>query len=148
MSRNSSRKGMSESGPAGKLAGHSASGPSQRRLRVAEEVRRVLAEIFARTEFRDPDLADVRLTVTEVRISPDLKHATVFVARLGRSDVAELLPALKRVTPFLRTRLSHALRLRGVPDLHFQPDTALDYAMEVDTMLRQPEVQRDLKEED
>ena len=145
MSRNSSRKGMSESGPAGKLAGHySASGPSQRQLRVAEEVRRVLAEIFARTEFRDPDLADVRITVTEVRISPDLKHATVFVARLGRSDVAELLPALKRVTPFLRTRLSHALRLRGVPDLHFQPDTALDYAMEVDNMLRQPEVRRDL----
>ena len=144
MSRNSSRKGMSESGPAGKLAGHSASGPSQRQLRVAEEVRRVLAEIFSRTEFRDPDLADVRITVTEVRISPDLKHATVFVARLGRSDVAELLPALKRVTPFLRTRLSHALRLRGVPDLHFQPDTALDYAMEVDNMLRQPEVRRDL----
>ncbi|RFD21048.1 30S ribosome-binding factor RbfA [Komagataeibacter melaceti] len=136
---------MSESGPAGKLAGHSASGPSQRQLRVAEEVRRVLAEIFARTEFRDPDLADVRITVTEVRISPDLKHATVFVARLGRSDVAELLPALKRVTPFLRTRLSHALRLRGVPDLHFQPDTALDYAMEVDNMLRQPEVRRDLE---
>lgn len=147
MSRNSSRKGMSESGPAGKLAGHSASGPSQRQLRVAEEVRRVLAEIFARTEFRDPDLADVRITVTEVRISPDLKHATVFVARLGRSDVAELLPALKRVTPFLRTRLSHALRLRGVPDLHFQPDTALDYAMEVDNMLRQPEVRRDLEED-
>ncbi|GBQ43549.1 MULTISPECIES: 30S ribosome-binding factor RbfA [Komagataeibacter] len=137
---------MSESGPAGKLAGHSASGPSQRQLRVAEEVRRVLAEIFARTEFRDPDLADVRITVTEVRISPDLKHATVFVARLGRSDVAELLPALKRVTPFLRTRLSHALRLRGVPDLHFQPDTALDYAMEVDNMLRQPEVRRDLED--
>ncbi|WP_182355858.1 30S ribosome-binding factor RbfA [Komagataeibacter europaeus] len=137
---------MSESGPAGKLAGHSASGPSQRQLRVAEEVRRVLAEIFARTEFRDPDLADVRITVTEVRISPDLKHATVFVARLGRSDVAELLPALKRVTPFLRTRLSHALRLRGVPDLYFQPDTALDYAMEVDNMLRQPEVRRDLED--
>ncbi|GAN86280.1 ribosome-binding factor A [Komagataeibacter intermedius TF2] len=147
MSRNSSRKGMSESGPAGKLAGHSASGPSQRQLRVAEEVRRVLAEIFSRTEFRDPDLADVRITVTEVRISPDLKHATVFVARLGRSDVAELLPALKRVTPFLRTRLSHALRLRGVPDLHFQPDTALDYAMEVDNMLRQPEVRRDLEDD-
>ncbi|GAB6967447.1 hypothetical protein JCM25156A_14840 [Komagataeibacter kakiaceti JCM 25156] len=145
MSRNSSRKGMSESGPAGKLAGHGASGPSQRQLRVAEEVRRTLAEIFARVEFRDPDLADVRITVTEVRISPDLKHATVFVARLGRSDVAELLPALKRVTPFLRTRLSHALRLRGVPDLHFQPDTALDYAMEVDNMLRQPEVKRDLE---
>ncbi|WP_370636384.1 30S ribosome-binding factor RbfA [Komagataeibacter sp. FNDCR2] len=135
---------MSESGPAGKLAGHGASGPSQRQLRVAEEVRRTLAEMFARIEFRDPELADVRITVTEVRISPDLKHATVFVARLGRSDVAELLPALKRVTPFLRTRLSHALRLRGVPDLHFQPDTALDYAMEVDNMLRQPEVKRDL----
>ncbi|GBQ28349.1 ribosome-binding factor A [Gluconacetobacter sacchari DSM 12717] len=133
-------------GPAGKLAGLAASGPSQRQLRVGEEVRRVLADLFARTEFRDPDLADARITVTEVRLSPDLKHATAFVARLGRSDVEALLPALNRVSPFLRSRMSGSLRLRVVPEIHFQPDTALDYAMEVDALLRRPDVARDLDE--
>ncbi|NVN12248.1 MULTISPECIES: 30S ribosome-binding factor RbfA [Nguyenibacter] len=144
MSRHSSRGKVNAAGPAGKLAGQPASGPSQRQLRVAEEVRRVLADLFARTEFRDPELVDVRITVTEVRISPDLKHATAFVARLGRSDVETLLPALKRVAPFLRSRLSTGLRLRVAPEIHFQPDTALDYAMEVDALLRHPDVARDL----
>lgn len=122
--------------------------PSTRQLRVAEEIRRTLAELFTRTDFRDPDLHDVQVTVTEVRVSPDLKHATVFVARLGRNDVSALLPALKRVAPWLRTQLAHALRLRGIPDLHFQPDESLENAMEVDTLLRSPEVSRDLGAED
>ncbi|NHN89675.1 30S ribosome-binding factor RbfA [Acetobacter conturbans] len=139
-----SNKRQDAKGPAGRLAGLAASGPSQRQLRVGEEVRRVLAEVFARTEFRDPDLAGVMITVTEVRISPDLKHATAFVSDLGKGDIEALLPGLKRVSPFLRTQLAHTLRLRIAPELHFQPDTALDYAMEVDTLLRQPEVLRDL----
>ena len=74
-------------------------GPSQRQLRVAEEIRHVLAGIFARHEFRDPDLATAEVTVTEVRTTPDLKHATVFVARLGRNDVEELLPAMRWLDP-------------------------------------------------
>jgi len=127
-------------------AGVSAHGPSTRQLRVAEEVRRALAEIFARTEFRDPELLDVHVTVTEVRISPDFRHATAFVTRLGRSDVEEVLPALKRVAPFLRTGLSKMLRLRTVPEIHFQPDTALDNAMELDQLFRSPEVKRDLED--
>ncbi len=108
----------------------------------------MLAEVFARTEFRDPELAGVTITVTEVRISPDLKHATAFVSDLGKGDVEKLLPALKRVAPYLRTQLSHTLRLRIAPEIHFQPDTALDYAMEVDALLRRPEVQRDLDEDE
>ncbi|MDF7674177.1 30S ribosome-binding factor RbfA [Acetobacteraceae bacterium ESL0709] len=125
-------------------AGHDPAGPSMRQRRVNEEVRRVLSGVFTRTEFRDPDLHDVQITVTEVRTSPDFRHATVFVTRLGRSDVAESLPALKRVAPFLRTSLSKVLRLRIVPELHFQPDTSLDHAMEIETLIRSPEVQRDL----
>jgi len=117
---------------------------SQRQLRVGEEIRHVLASIFARTEFRDPDLAGIIITVTEVRISPDLKQATVFVTRLGRSDVGACLPALKRVAPFLRSQIAHEIRLRIAPELSFQPDTALDYAMHIDTLLHQPEVARDL----
>jgi ribosome-binding factor A len=119
-------------------------GPTQRQLRVAEEIRHVLAGVFARHELHDPELADVVITVTEVRMAPDLKRATAFVARLGRSDVDALLPALKRAAPFLRGQVAHALRLRFAPDLSFQPDTALEYATKIDRLLHQPEVARDL----
>ena len=120
--------------------------PTQRQLRVGEEIRHVLAGLFARTEFRDPELAGVAMTVTEVRISPDLRHATAFVTRLGRSDIDAVLPALKRVAPFLRTQTAHALRLRSAPELHFQADTAIDYAMEIDQLLRSPTVRRDIRQ--
>lgn len=120
-------------------------GPSQRQLRVAEEIRHILAALFARREFRDPELADANVTVTEVRTSPDLKHATVFVSRLGRSDVDALLPALRRVAPFLRREVAKGTRLRSTPDLHFQPDHALDYAMRIDAAMQRPEVARDLE---
>jgi ribosome-binding factor A len=123
---------------------HRAKAPSQRQLRVAEEIRHVLAGIFARGEIRDPELAGVAITVTEIRISPDLRHATAYVTRLGRSDIVELLPALRRAAPFLRSQLAHALKLRYTPDLLFQPDTSIDYAAHVDELLRVPEVARDL----
>jgi ribosome-binding factor A len=119
-------------------------GPSQRQLRVAEEIRHVLAGLFERRDFRDPDLASAQITVTEVRMSPDMKHATVFVARLGRSDVDELLPVLKRAAPFLRSQVAHAVQLRYTPELSFQPDHALEYATKIDRLLHAPEVARDL----
>jgi ribosome-binding factor A len=118
--------------------------PTQRQLRVGEEIRHVLAGVFARGECRDADLAGEQITVTEVRISPDLKRATVFFSRLGRSDTARLLPGMKRAAPFLRAQVAHALRLRHVPILDFDPDTSIDYAMHVDGLLRRPEVSRDL----
>ena len=120
-------------------------GPSQRQLRVAEEIRHVLAGMFERRDFRDPELAEAQITVTEVRIGPDLKHAIAFVARLGRKDIDALLPALTRAAPFLRGQVAHALRLKFAPDLSFQPDHALDYASKIDRLLHQPEVARDLK---
>ena len=116
-------------------------GPSQRQLRVAEEVRHALAAVFARADFRDPELAGEQITVTEVRASPDLKHVTAFVSGLGRADLPEAqLPALHRAAPWLRAQVANAVRLRVAPDLHFQPDTALDYAMQIDRLLHQPEV--------
>ncbi len=121
-------------------------GPSQRQLRVAEEIRHVLAGLFERRDFRDPDLASAQITVTEVRMSPDMKHATVFVARLGRSDVEALLPVLKRAAPFLRGQVAHAVQLRYTPELSFQPDHALEYATKIDRLLHAPEVARDLDE--
>ena len=126
------------------VAAATAKAPTQRQLRVSEEIRHVLSAVFLRGQFRDPDLADVKITVTVVRISPDLKNATAFVARLGRTDVDALLPALKRAAPYLRGQVAHEMRLRIAPMLSFQPDTTLDYAMHIDALLRQPDVARDL----
>ena len=120
--------------------------PTQRQLRVAEEIRHVLAGIFTRREFRDQELAEADITVSEVRLSQDLKHATAFVSRLGRADVDALLPALDRVAPWLRGRIAHALPLRYAPELSFQPDHALDYAMKINQLMQRPEVARDLKD--
>ena len=119
-------------------------GPSQRQLRVAEEVRHALSGVFSREEFRDPDLQGLHVTVTEVRASPDLKHMTAFVSGLGRDLTKEQFAGLRRVSPFLKRQVAHSVRLRFAPDLHFQPDTALDYAMKIDAVLKRPEVQRDL----
>ena len=120
-------------------------GPSQRQLRVAEEIRHVLAGIFGRGEFRDADLADAHITITEVRIGPDLKRATAFFSRLGRSDGDALLPALVRASPYLRGQVAKALRLRVAPELTFVPDAALDYAMKIDELMHRPEIARDLQ---
>jgi ribosome-binding factor A len=120
-------------------------GPTQRQLRVSEEIRHVLSGVFMRNEFRDPDLAAAHITVTEVRISPDLKNATVFISRLGRSDVEDLVPNLTRATAYLRGQVAHALRLRFAPNLSFQPDHALDYAMKIDDLMHQPKVAQDLE---
>jgi len=122
----------------------SAEGPSQRQLRVAEEIRHALSGIFAREEFRDPVLHDLRVTVTEVRASPDLKHMTAFVSALGKELDKDQLAALRRVSSFLRREIAKSVRLRYAPDLHFQPDTALDYAMHINEVMHRPEVRRDL----
>ncbi|OUI78028.1 ribosome-binding factor A [Commensalibacter intestini] len=128
--------------------GKNPKGPSQRQLRVAEEVRHVLSDVFARTEFRNPELRDKRLTVTEVRMTPDLRNAIIYVVRLGASNVEELLPALRKAAPYLRSQLSQKLSLKFLPELRFQADTGLDYAAKIDVLLHQPEVLRDLDKED
>lgn len=107
----------------------------------------MLSGVFLQAQFRDPELDGVHITVTEVRVSPDLRNATAFVARLGRTDIDALLPALKRAAVFLRGQVAHAMRLRVAPQLSFQADTTLDHAMHIDALLRRPEVARDLEAE-
>ena len=124
-------------------AGHG-EGPSQRQLRVAEEIRHALSGVFTRAEFRDPDLVGLHVTVTEVRASPDLKHMTAFVSGLGKDLTEAQMKGLRRVSPYLRGQISKAVRLRATPDLHFQPDTALDYAMHIDEVMKRPEVLQDI----
>ena len=109
--------------------------PSQRQLRVGEEVRHVLARVIERGELHDPDLADVPVTVSEVRISPDLKNATAFVSPLGGGDAVPLVEALSRAAPFLRRRVGQEMNLKYVPALSFQPDQSFDEAQHINELL-------------
>lgn len=118
--------------------------PSQRQLRVGEELRHIIANIIERGDIRDPDLQGRAITVTEVRISPDLKNATVFVVPLGGGDCTPILAGLKRAKPFLRHEIARSVDLRMVPNLSFEPDLSFDEASKIDALLRRPDVRRDL----
>jgi ribosome-binding factor A len=113
-------------------------------LRVGEEIRHVLARIFERETLRDPDLANARLTVTEVRPSADLRHARVYVVPLGGGDMTKVLEGLKRVKPFLRREVAAHVTMKFIPDLSFAADNSFDEAAHILTLLHKPEVARDL----
>jgi ribosome-binding factor A len=123
-------------------------GPSQRQLRVGEELRHALAGILGRRDFRDPVLHSANVTVTEVRVSPDLKSATAFVCPLGGTQAPETLAALRRGAPFIRGLVAKEVPLRRVPTLSFQLDTSFDHASRIETLLHRPEVARDLEKDD
>ncbi len=116
--------------------------PSQRQLRVGEELRHTLASILERGEVRDPDLRGVSVTVSEVRVSPDLRRATAFVTPLGGGDSQAMLAALGRAGPFLRRRIASAVRLRHAPALSFEADRSFDQAARIDTLLREADGDR------
>lgn len=118
--------------------------PSQRQLRIGEEIRHALADLFRRGDFHDPELADLNVTVTEVRISPDLRNATAFVTPLGGGAMDETLTALRRAAPFLRGQIARAINLRHAPTLSFEADTSFDYAGRIDAILHSPAVARDV----
>jgi len=125
--------------------------PSQRQLRAGELVRHALIEILAREDFRDPDLQGVSVTVGEVRCSPDLKHANVFVSPLGETgtDAREALAAaLTRASAFLRGRLGRQIELKYTPELHFIADDSYDTAAATDRLFDDPKVRADLARED
>jgi ribosome-binding factor A len=122
--------------------------PSQRQLRVGEELRHIIAGILSRGEIRDPDVEGTVITVTEVRTSPDLKHATAFVAPLGGGDVDAILSGLKRSAGYIRGQVSRQVRLRYTPQFVFELDTSFDTASHIDGLLHRPEVQRDLEVDD
>jgi len=119
--------------------------PSQRQLRVGEELRHAVASILERGDIRDPDVAGRPVTVTEVSVIPDLRNATVFVVPLGGGDTSVLLAGLKRVRPFLRHEVARMVQLRAVPDFSFVADTTFDTASRIDALLHSPEVRRDVE---
>jgi ribosome-binding factor A len=123
----------------------SGSGPSQRALRAGELIRHAIADILSRGEVHDPVIQGHLITVPEVRLSPDLKLATIYVMPLGGRDGKEVLAALERNKRFLRGEIAHRVNLKFSPDIRFRLDERFDEAERIEKLLRTPQVQRDLR---
>jgi len=126
----------------------SKAGPSQRMLRMSELVRHALAEIFARGDIHDPVLETHTITIPEVVMTPDLRHATAYVMPLGGKDKSKIIEALNKHKKFMRGLLAKKIEAKFMPELHFRLDERFDRAEKIDALLRRPEVQRDLKRDD
>jgi ribosome-binding factor A len=122
--------------------------PSQRALRAGELVRHAVAEILSRGEVHDPVLQNHVVTVPEVRMSPDLRLATIYVMPLGGRDADAVLAALERNKKFLRGDIAHRVNLKFAPEIRFMLDERFAEAERIDKLLRTPEVARDLTRED
>ena len=120
-------------------------GPSQRQLRAGELVRHALADILRQGELHDEALDGASVTVTEARMSPDLKHAVCFVEPLGGGHAGEVVAALNRHARFLRGRLGREIDMKFTPDLRFVHDESFDEAARMQALFDRPEVRRDIE---
>ena len=119
-------------------------GPSQRQLRVGELVRHALAELLARGEIHDEVLASQVLTIPEVRMSPDLRLATIFVMPLGGKDIEAVLAALEANKRYIRGEVARAVNLKFAPEVRFRADQTFDEALRIDRLLASDKVRQDL----
>ena len=117
---------------------------SQRQLRASEMIRHALVEVMREHEILDPDLAGVSVTVTEVRMSPDLRHATCFVEPLGGAHASVVVAALNRHAKFLRGGLGRAIEMKFTPELKFLHDETFNEASRMSRLFEDPRVQQDL----
>jgi ribosome-binding factor A len=122
--------------------------PSQRALRAGELIRHAVAEILSRGEVHDPVLEGHLVTVPEVRMSPDLRLASVYVMPLGGKDAPDVLAALERHKKYLRGEIARRVNLKFAPDIRFLLDERFDEAERIERLLRTPEVARDLQHDD
>jgi ribosome-binding factor A len=123
-------------------------GPSQRQLRVGEMLRHALAEILRENDIRDPELDGVSVTITQVKPSPDMRYATVYCEPLGGENAKQIVAALNRHKGFLRGEMGHRIAMKFTPDLRFVEDQSFAEAEKIETILKSPEVQRDLTASD
>jgi ribosome-binding factor A len=119
-------------------------GPSQRQLRVGELLRHALADVLRENEIRDSELEGVSVTVTQVKPSPDMRYATVFCEPLGGKNAKAIVAALNRHKGFLRGEMGHHITMKFTPELRFVEDESFAEAEKIETILKSPEVQRDL----
>jgi ribosome-binding factor A len=119
-------------------------GPSQRQLRVGELIRHALAEMLARGEVHDDVLSAHVVTVPEVRMSPDLRLASIYVMPLGGKDVQPVVAALDRNKKFIRAEIARAINLKFAPDIRFLPDETFDEAQRIDRLLASDKVRQDI----
>ena len=120
-------------------------GPSQRALRVGELIRHAMSEMLTRGDVHDPVLEGHLITVPEVRMTPDLRLATIYVMPLGGRDIKDVIDALERNKRFLRGEIAHRVNLKFAPELRFRVDERFDEAERIEKLLRTPAVQRDLE---
>ena len=125
----------------------SQTGPSQRALRVGELIRHALSEMLTRGDVHDPVLEGHLITVPEVRMSPDLRLATIYVMPLGGRDTELVIAALDRNKKFLRGEVARRVNLKFAPDIRFRVDERFDEAERIEKLLRTPAVQRDLEQD-
>jgi ribosome-binding factor A len=123
-------------------------GGSQRQLRVGELVRHAMAELLARGEVHDPVIEGHLITVPEVRMTADLRLATIYIMPLAGRDADEVLAALERNKKFLRGEIAHRINLKFAPDIRFRVDERFAEAERIDKLLRSPEVKRDLTKDE
>lgn len=119
--------------------------PGQRQLRVGELIRHVLAEMLTRGDIHDDVLASNLVTIPEVRMSPDLRVATVYVMPIGGKDASEVIAALDRRRRYIRGEVAHAVNLKFAPDIRFVADESFDEVQRIEEALRSPQVLQDLK---
>jgi ribosome-binding factor A len=119
--------------------------PSQRMLRVGELIRHTMSDLLTKGEIIDPVLQDHVVTVPDVRMSPDLKLATVFVMPLGGKDAKDVIEALDRHRKFIRGEVARRINLKFAPELRFKQDRSFDYGAKIDALFNRPEVKRDLE---
>jgi ribosome-binding factor A len=123
---------------------HKGGEPSQRMLRVAELIRHAVAQLLARGEINDPDLAGLVVTVPTVKMSPDLKLATVYVMPLGGKAQEQIVAILDRHKKYLRTEVAHQVNLKYAPEIRFKVDESFANAAKIDALLQSEKVARDL----
>ena len=123
-------------------------GGSQRQLRVGELVRHAVAEMLARGDVHDPVLESHMITIPEVRMTADLRLATIYVMPLGGRDAGPVIEAFERNKKFLRAEIAHRINLKFAPDIRFRIDERFAEAERIDRLLHSPAVARDLKKDD
>lgn len=111
-------------------------GPSQRQLRVGEQLRHIIAEVLARGHFHNETLLDAHITVAEVRVTPDLKHAKAYVMSLGGQDMDVILPALNDEAVHVQKEINRQSNLKFTPKVRFVRDDSFDEAQRIDELLR------------